>query len=102
MKKSFTPAMEGFLILSMQRKTSVAYKDPDLLIAKIVSHILRVRKSQIKYSYQPADIIVFDETPVWADMVSNTTVDVVEKKQYENNRTRKMPQQLGWLQKVME
>ena len=66
--------------LSLRRKTSVAQKDPDLLIAKIVSYILRVRRLRIKYSYQPSVIIAFDETPVWADMVSNTTVDVVGKK----------------------
>ena len=66
--------------LLLRRKTSVAQKDPDLLIAKIVSYILRVRRLRIKYSYQPSDIIAFDETPVWVDMVSNTTVDVVGKK----------------------
>ena len=66
--------------LSLRRKTSVAQKDPDLLIAKIVSYILHVRRLRIKYSCQPSDIIAFDETPVWADMVSNTTVDVVGKK----------------------
>ena len=66
--------------LSLRRKTSVAQKDPDLLISKIVSYILRVRRLRMKYSYQPSDIIVFDETPVWADMVSDTTVDVVGKK----------------------
>ena len=66
--------------LSLRRKTSVAQKDPDLLIAKIVSYILHVRRLRIKYSYQPSNIIAFDETPVWADMVSNTKVDVVEKK----------------------
>ena len=66
--------------LSLRRKTSVAQKDPDILIAKIVSYILRVRRLRIKYSYQPSDIIAIDETPVWADMVSNTTVDIVGKK----------------------
>ena len=34
----------------------------------------------MKYSCQPSDIIAFDETPVWADTVSDTTVDVVGKK----------------------
>ena len=66
--------------MSLKRKTSVAQKDPVLLIAKIVSYILRVRRLRIKDSYQPSDIIAFDETPVWADMVFNTTVDVVGKK----------------------
>ena len=66
--------------LSLRRKTSVVQKDPDLLISKIVSYILRVRRLQMKYSYQSSDIIAFDETPVWAGMVSDTTVDVVGKK----------------------
>ena len=66
--------------LSLRRKTSVAQKDPDLLISKIVSYILHVRRFRTKYSYQPSDIIAFDETPVWADMVSDTTVDVNGKK----------------------
>ena len=66
--------------LSLRRKTSVVQKDPDLLISKIVSYILRVRRLRMKYSYQSSDIIAFDETPVWADMVSDTTVDVVGKK----------------------
>ena len=39
-----------------------------------------MRRLRIKYSYQPSDIIAFDEAPVWADMVSNTTVGVVGKK----------------------
>ena len=63
--------------LSLRRKTSAAQKDPDLLIAKIVSYILRVRS----------------EPPVWADMVSNTTVDVVGKKTVSMKTTghKKMP-----------
>ena len=56
--------------LSFQRKTSVAQKDPDRLVAKIVSYILQVRRMQSKYHYQPCDIIAMDETPVWSDMVS--------------------------------
>ena len=40
--------------------------------------------NRIKYSYQPVNIIAFDETPVWAQMVSDITVDIVGKKLYEN------------------
>ena len=46
-----------------------------------------MRRLRIKYSYQPSDIIAFDETPVWADMVSNTTVDVVGKKTVSTKTT---------------
>ena len=34
--------------LSLRRKTSVAQKDPDRLVAKIVSYVLRVRRLQSK------------------------------------------------------
>eukprot|EP00794_Sanderia_malayensis_P014636 gene14636-16155_t len=54
--------------LSLRRQRSIAQKDPDLLIAKIVSYILRVRRLRQKYCYQFNDIIAFDETPVWAGM----------------------------------
>ena len=63
--------------LSLRRKTSVAQKDSDLLIAIILYYILCVRRLRMKYSYQPANIIAFNETPIWADMGSDTTVDVV-------------------------
>eukprot|EP00794_Sanderia_malayensis_P013386 gene13386-14759_t len=66
--------------LSLRRQTSIAQKDPDLLIAKIVSYILRVRRLRQKYCYRFNDIIAFDKTPVWADMVSSTTVDVTGSK----------------------
>ena len=40
---------------SLRRKTIVAQNDPpDLLKAKMVSYILRVRRLRMKYSYQPA------------------------------------------------
>lgn len=42
---------------------------------------MRVRRLPIKYSCQPDNIIAFDKTIVWADIVSDTTVDVVGKKQ---------------------
>ena len=33
----------------------------------------------VRNNYQPSDIIAFDETPVRADMVSETTVNVTPK-----------------------
>ena len=66
--------------LSLCRKTSVAQKDPDRLIAKIVSYVLHVRRLQSRNNYNPCDIIAMDETPVWSDMVSETTVDTTGKK----------------------
>ena len=58
----------------------MAQKDPDLLVAKFVSYILCVRRLRTKYNYQQSDIIAFDETPIWADMVSETMVDVTGTK----------------------
>ena len=61
--------------LSLRRKTTTAQQDPERLIDKLISYILHVRRLSIKFKYQPSNIIAMDETPVWNDMVSNTTVD---------------------------
>ena len=61
--------------LSLRRKTSVAQKDPDQLVAKLVAYVLRVRCLRMKHNYELADIIAMDETPVWSDMVSCTTIE---------------------------
>ena len=61
--------------LSLRRKTSVAQQDPERMVAKLVSYIIQVRQLQIKHNYAPCDIIAMDETPVWCDMISETTVD---------------------------
>ena len=61
--------------LSLRRKTSVAEKDPSRLIDKLVSSILHIRLSAAKYNYSPVNIIAMDDTFVWSDMVSDTTVD---------------------------
>jgi len=61
--------------LTLRRKTSVAQKDPSRLIDKLVSYILYARRFAAKYNYSQSNIIAMDETPVWMDMVSDTTVD---------------------------
>ena len=67
--------------LSLRQKTSVAQKDPGKLIDKLVSFVLHVRRRlAVKHPYDAADVIAMDETPVWADMVSATTVDDTGKK----------------------
>ena len=38
-------------------------------------YILHARSLSIKYKYPPSSIIAMDETSVWNDMVSNTTID---------------------------
>ena len=69
----------------------MAQKNPDLLIDKLVSFVLQVRRLVMKQPYDAADIIATDETPVWADMASATTVDDTHRKKCncKNNWRRK-------------
>jgi len=66
--------------LSLKRKTSVAQQDPERLVAKVVSYIIQVRRLREKHNYGSSDIIAMDETPVWCDMISETTIDATGKK----------------------
>ena len=66
--------------LSLRRKTSIAQQDPERMIAKLVSYVIQVRRLQKKHEYSLSDIIAMDETPVWCDMVSETTIDATGKK----------------------
>ena len=50
--------------LLLWRKTSMAQKDPDQLIKKLVAFVLHVRRVSMKHLYDVADIIAMDETPV--------------------------------------
>ena len=61
--------------LSLRRKTSVCQKDPDMVIAKLVAYILRIRRLRLEHNYATNNIYAMDETPVWCDMVSTCTVD---------------------------
>ena len=62
----------GFLL---HRKTTKAQKDPEWLIDKLILYILHACRLSIKYKYPPSSIIAMDETSVWNDMMSNTTID---------------------------
>ena len=66
--------------LSLRRKTSVAQQDPERMIAKVVSYVTRVRWLQKKHKYSHSNINAMDDTPVWCDMVAETTIDAVGKK----------------------
>ena len=57
------------------RKTTTAQQDPERLTYKLILYILHARRLSIKYKYPPSSIIPMDETSVWNDMVSNTTID---------------------------
>ena len=74
--------------LSLRRKTLVAEKDQERLIAKLVSYVLQVRRlSRERNKYAPSQIIAKDETPIWSDMVSATTVDLTGKKTITMRKT---------------
>ena len=63
--------------LSLRRKTTVAQKDPEQLVDKLVAYmyVLQARILSKHFGYQPCNIIAMDETAVWADMTSETTVE---------------------------
>ena len=60
--------------LSLRRRTSIAQKDPEQLIGKLVSYVIHARRLQMKFNFEPSQIYAMDETPVWQDMVGTTTV----------------------------
>ena len=66
--------------LSLRRKTSIAQQDPERIWGELVSYLIQVRRLQEKHKYRPSDIISMDETPVWCDMIPETTVDTMGKK----------------------
>ena len=45
------------------------------------SYVMHVRRLQKQFSFHNSDIIAMDETPLWNDMVSNTTVEVTGSKE---------------------
>ena len=61
--------------LSLRRKTTVALKDPEQLVDKLVAYVLQARILSKRFGCQPCNIIAMDETSVWADMTSETTVE---------------------------
>ena len=66
--------------LSLRRRTTTAQKDPSFIIDKIVAYILHVQRIQREFEYEPGNIIAMDETLIWNDMVSTTTVNATWKR----------------------
>ncbi|CAH3184397.1 unnamed protein product [Porites evermanni] len=56
-----------------EKKDDYCTARPSSLIDKLLSYILQVRRLSQGHEYQPSCIIAMDETPVWDDMVLNTT-----------------------------
>ena len=71
--------------------TTQAQQDPAKLIDKLIAYILQVRRLRRKHEYSDSDIVAMDETPVWQDMLSDTTVDTTGEPsiRMENHRPRK-------------
>ena len=45
------------------------------MIGKLVGYIMHVRRLNKQFQFPNSSILAMDETPVWNDMVSSTTVD---------------------------
>lgn len=61
--------------LSVRRRTTEVQKSPDQLIDKVCVYILKIRRLHMKMNYELKNIFAMDETAVWNDMISNTTVE---------------------------
>ena len=61
--------------MSVKCRTTEAQKSPDQLIDKLCAYILKLRRLRMKMNYELKNIFAMDETAVWNDMMSNTTVE---------------------------
>lgn len=61
--------------LSIRRRTTQTQKTPDQLIDKLSAYILKLRRLRKRMNYELKNIIAMDETAIWNDMISNTTVE---------------------------
>ena len=61
--------------LSIRRRTTQAQKSPKQLIDKLCTYVLKIRRLRNQMNYDLSNIIAMDETAVWNDMISNTTVE---------------------------
>ena len=66
---------------SLRRKTTTAQKDPSYMVDRIIASVMHVRRIQTQFNFHDADIIAMDATPVWNNMVSNTTVEKTGSKE---------------------
>ena len=73
--------------LCPRRKTTQAQKDPNHLIDKLVMYLLQVRKLFRLQAYHPSNVISMDETSIWVDMLSETTVDRLGSKTVSLKKT---------------
>ena len=67
--------MMGHGFALRQKTTTVSY-----LINQLVSFVMHVRRLQRQYNFAPHKIVAMDETAVWNNMFSETTVDATGAK----------------------
>ena len=65
---------------SLQSKTATMQKDHSYLIDWRVSFVIHARRLQRQYSFAPHNIVAIDETAVWNDIFSETTVEATGAK----------------------
>ena len=65
---------------TLRQKTTTAQENPSYLIDRLVSFVMHVRRLQRQYNFAPHNIVAMDETAVWNNMVSETTVDATGDK----------------------
>ena len=53
----------------------------------IVAYVMHVRRIQKQFNFHGANIIAMEETPVWKNMVSNTTVEKTGSKEFAMEST---------------
>ena len=61
--------------LSLRRRTTEAHKTPDQLVDKLCAYNLKIRRLRTRFNYDLRNIIAMDETAIWNDMISETTVE---------------------------
>jgi hypothetical protein len=59
--------------LTLRRRTTECQKTPSNYVSKLVDWI----EKRVKYNYSLRHIINCDETPVWLDSISNTTIEKI-------------------------
>ena len=67
--------MERNGLTIIRRRTMEAQKSPDQLTDKLCGYVLKVRRLRQKMNYYLKNIIAMNETTVWNDMISYTTVE---------------------------
>ena len=67
--------------LYLRQRTTTTEKDPACLVNKLAAYVLEVHRLSEKHLYTSQSIIAMDEMAVWADMVSQSTVDKVGKRE---------------------